>query len=157
MSPARPLSPKVRQLRGLKPKDLNPLLPDLSTAPKPPTWLSAGAKREWKRIVSETAKHKGWLQIVDRAALAAYCSTWAVFEEAAKDVAKRGALVPGRSSADQASGALVKNPSIQIMRDAGAQMRGWVKELGFTPDARGRIDIAPESTPENERVNDLLS
>jgi P27 family predicted phage terminase small subunit len=155
--PPRAMPERVRKLHGLPPKHLNPVLPDLSNDPKPPSWLSAEAKKEWKRVLEATRKHPGWLQVVDRAALTAYCTHWSVFEAAAKDVAKRGHLVPGRSSADEAKEILVKNPSVQIMRDAGVQMRGWVKELGFSPDSRGRIDLEPEQTEDDARTRELLS
>jgi len=80
--------------------------------------------------------------------LAGHCTSWATFTVAAADVAARGILVPGRSSADTArqdDAGLVKNPSVQIMRDAQTQLRAWAKELGFTPAARGRIKHSPQS------------
>jgi phage terminase small subunit len=49
--------------------------------------------------------------------------------------------VPGRSSADKAAEVMVKNPSVQIAREAGRSMRAWCSALGFVPDARNRIDI----------------
>ncbi|MCA1707905.1 MAG: P27 family phage terminase small subunit, partial [Actinobacteria bacterium] len=70
-----------------------------------------------------------------------YCVSWATYEAAAQDIAERGVIVPGRSSADEARGVLVKNPSVQVARDASASLLRWCRELGFTPDARGRIDV----------------
>jgi P27 family predicted phage terminase small subunit len=110
--------------------------------PAPPSWLSDEALTEWHRVTSALRDHPEWLRATDRAALAAYCASWAAFVEAAADVASRGVLVPARSSADQAregGPALVKNPAVQVMRDAQAALRGWAGALGFTPDARGRV------------------
>jgi len=112
----------------------------------PPTWLAREGKAEWRRLLKATAAYPTWLQEVDRGGLACYCALWAELVEAATDVAKRGSLVPGRSSADQARGGdggeaiLVKNPSVQVMRDAQAALRAWSKELGFTPDARSKVE-----------------
>ncbi len=92
-------------------------------------------------MVEATAAYPTWLQRADLAALANYCMAWAMWSAAAQDVAVRGALVPARSSADTARGAKVKNPSLQVMRDASVQLRAWAKELGFTPDSRGRVDL----------------
>lgn len=111
-------------------------------APQPPTWLEREARDEWCRVVRATASYPTWLTEVDRAALVGYCTAWSTFVAAAKDVATRGPLVPARSSADRAreESAMVKNPSVQIARDAAATMRAWCVQLGFTPDARGKIE-----------------
>jgi P27 family predicted phage terminase small subunit len=129
----------------------NPRWPDLADE-KPPTWLDREGKREWRRVVEHLQRYPGWLQCVDRPGLAVYCATWAIWLAAAKDVAKRGPLVPGRSSADAARSddgepVLVKNPSAQIMRDAGIQLRAWCREFGFSPDSRGRLDLGSLREP----------
>jgi P27 family predicted phage terminase small subunit len=133
--PANRLPENVRRLRGYPPR----VPPTLPAIPKPPDWLPKAAKVEWRRIVDLAGRYEGWLQAVDRAALAGYCMAWATFESVARDVAENGALIPGRSTADR--GRMVKNPAVQIMRDESTQMRYWARELGFTPDARGRIDV----------------
>ena len=139
--PARRKPAKVRELHSSRPRPLSPELPDLSNTPEAPEWLPDAAKNEWARVIEVCSRYDGWLQQVDRAALSAYCMSWATYEATAKDVAERGVLVPGRSSADEAAGALVKNPAVQIMRDASISLIRWCKELGFSPDSRGRIDI----------------
>ncbi|MFH9587921.1 phage terminase small subunit P27 family [Streptomyces luteogriseus] len=113
--------------------------------PDPPEWLPPVGQEEWERVTEACATHPTWLQHGDVAILTAYCATWAIWLEAAQDVARRGALVPGRSSADAAGGEdgprLVKNPAVQIARDAAAQLRALCRELGFSPDARRRVDV----------------
>ena len=113
----------------------------------PPEWLSQDAKAEYRRIV-KAVRHSDDLQAIDRAALIGYCEAWAMFKAATADVTARGHLVPGRSSADDARGdaGMVKNPSVQIMRDAQTQMRAWAKELGFTPQSRGETKGQSMST-----------
>lgn len=66
---------------------------------------------------------------------------WSIYEAAAQDIAERGVLVPGRSTADAVSGTMVKNPSVQVARDASVALLRWCKELGFTPDSRLHFDV----------------
>lgn len=151
--PARRHPSNVRRLMGL-PERPAPNAGGVGT-PSPPAWLPREAKAEWRRVVEACASYPTWIQRVDRAVLATFCMSWAVYAEAAKDVAVRGALVPARSSADhaRAGGALVKNPAVQVMRDAAATLKGLAAQLGFTPESRQRLtrgDFEPEAP------NDLL-
>lgn len=105
---------------------------------RPPAWLPAEGEREWRRIVAACcAAHPRWLQQTDRAALAAYASAWATFVAASRDVAKRGPLVAGRSSADDARGeegpALVRNPAVAVARDASVLLRVLGGAAGVQP------------------------
>lgn len=138
--PARRKSEKLRLLSGEKPR-LTPNLGGGLGTPPPPKWLPREGKGEWKRVVEACASHPTWLQQVDVALLTAYCSTWATWLEAAKDLVERGVLVPARSDAGKAVGSMVKNPAAQISRDSAVQLRQLCRELGFSPDARGRVDL----------------
>lgn len=125
--------------------------------PDPPDWLPAEAQDEWERVTEACASHPTWLQQGDVAILTAYCMTWATWLEAAQDIARRGPLVPGRSSADADDGEggprLVKNPAVQIARDAATQLRALCRELGFSPDARRRVDVGSnEDHNDSERL-----
>lgn len=153
--PAKRSPTKLRALRGL-PAAAARNTGGIGSSVAPPEWLPAGAKAEWARVVSACAQYPTWLQEIDRAALAGYAMSWHTFAEAARDVVDRGVLVPGRSSADAARAAMVKNPALQVMREAQASMRAWARELGFTPDARCRIDRGVQETPDPHR-DDLLS
>jgi P27 family predicted phage terminase small subunit len=128
----------MRLLTG-QPERFPPNLGGGLGAPDPPRWLSREARAEWRRVVRACEDFPTWLQEVDRASLTAYCVAWASFVDAAKDLAERGPLVPARSSAD--GDAKVKNPAAQVVRDSSEAMRKWARELGFTPDARGRVDV----------------
>ncbi|MFN2490371.1 MAG: phage terminase small subunit P27 family [Actinomycetota bacterium] len=145
--PQRRKPEHLRVLHGTEKARVNPRLPDINNAPNPPTWLPSMAKREWRRVLGLCKRYEGWLQAVDRAALTGYCSSWAIFEEASKDIAERGVMVTGRSSADKVTGARVKNPAIAVARDAQTSLRYWCRELGFTPDARGKLDLSRFSRP----------
>lgn len=138
--PARRKTNRLRALSGESERHAANLGGGIG-APEPPKWLDRHGKAEWRRVVKACAAYPTWLQQVDRAALSAYCTAWSTFLAAAKDVAERGPLVPGRSSADEARPALVKNPATQILRDAQEALRKWARELGFTPDARGKVEL----------------
>lgn len=112
-------------------------------APKPPAWLSGEALAEWGRIVPELAAI-GLLSVVDRAALVAYCESWATFVSATEDINARGTLVEGRD------GNIVKNPAVPMQRDALQQIKQWVAEFGLTPSARARMQLPSEGKPEGE-------
>lgn len=149
-------SNRVRVLHGQRPRTAPVVGGPLGT-PAPPGWLPAAGRKEWRRVVKTCASHPGWLQHGDVAILTAYCATWATWLQAARDVAERGPLVPGRSSADvDDDGAvrLVKNPAVQIARDAAAQLRALCRELGFSPDARRRVDVG--ELGEGDEDADLL-
>ncbi|MFI1951979.1 phage terminase small subunit P27 family [Streptomyces xinghaiensis] len=134
----------LRMLHGQAPRTA-PVIGGPLGLPDPPDWLPPAGQEEWVRVTQVCNARPGWLQDGDVALLTAYCHTWATWLEAARDVARRGALVPGRSSADAAGDEdgprLVKNPAVQIARDAAVQLRALCRELGFSPDARRRVDI----------------
>ncbi|WP_419994768.1 phage terminase small subunit P27 family [Streptomyces boninensis] len=113
---------------------------------KIPAQLDRAGKAEWKHLAEQHAAYPTRVRETDRAAVVAYCSWWSAFDAAQRDIAKRGALVEGRSSADAARGGagLVKNPSVAAMRDASTQLRYWARELGLTPDARARQGLQIE-------------
>ena len=146
--PNRRKTNEVRLLHGEEPRHHPNLGGGLGT-PDAPSWMDRAAKREWRRAVRACADYPTWLQEVDRAALTAYCVAWSTFLQASQDLAERGVLVAGRSSADEARDALVKNPSVQIARDAQEQLRRWAQQLGFTPDARSKVDLGQRETDED--------
>jgi P27 family predicted phage terminase small subunit len=104
--------------------------------PSCPRWLSPSARAEWRRVAPELDR-MGLLTILDRAALAAYCTAYARWQEANAVLAREGMVIPGWR------GALRKHPCVTIMRAAEATMRGFAVELGLTPLSRGRLSVPP--------------
>ena len=75
---------------------------------------------------------------------------WSNLVAASKDVAKRGVMVPARGNSDKAKGddqALVKNPSLQVIRDSQSTLKSWCRELGLTPAGRTGLEIPLRSSP----------
>lgn len=106
----------------------------LPVTPTRPPFLSDEAVAEWDRVVP-ALERLGLITEVDGGALAAYCESWAVFVSAAIDIRERGVLIPGQ----RGRGELVRNPSVQTMRDAASSMRAFATEFGLTPQARARM------------------
>lgn len=114
-----------------------------------PNHLSREAKREWRRLAPELER-LGLLTSIDRAALAAYCSCWAIAVEAEKEISELGAVIIDEK------GRALKNPAVNIVRDMWAQMRLYEVEFGMTPSARSRIHVpgAETGNPFAEFVTD---
>ncbi len=108
-------------------------------APTAPSWLSAEAKAEWKRVVP-ALDELGLLATVDRAALATYCANWSTFAQADREIGTDLVVVGYR-------GVTVKNPLLQIRRDAAAQCLASGRELLLTPLSRLRAVVAPADEP----------
>ncbi|MEV2274046.1 phage terminase small subunit P27 family [Nocardiopsis sp. NPDC049922] len=105
--------------------------------PNPPSWLTREAAAEWRRVVPGLSR-LDLLKPEDRAALAAYCESWATFVTATRQVQKEGLTI------DAAQGTL-PHPAVAIARNAGREMRAWAGHFGLTPSteqalARGADD-----------------
>ena len=110
-------------------------------SPNPPTWLSREAKAEWKRVIPELQR----LELVkgeDRAALAAYCETWAVFVAATRTVQDEGLTIDAKQGT-------LPHPAVGIARNAGKELRAWANQFGLTPSAENALQL-PEVTDDGE-------
>jgi P27 family predicted phage terminase small subunit len=110
-------------------------------APTPPSWLSREAKAEWKRVVPELLR----LDIVkaeDRAALAAYCETWATFVEATRTVQAEGLTIEAKQGT-------LAHPAVGIARNTGKELRAWANQFGLTPSAENALQL-PEVTDDGD-------
>ena len=110
--------------------------PQLSASPvRMPKGLSLNSQRFWRkyhRILSEA----GVLTEGDGVGLEAMAYHYDAMVQAYEDLKTRGPLVKGDRG-------LVKNPSLQIMRDSSASLYRWAGAYGLTPVSRTRVD-APE-------------
>lgn len=120
------------------------LPPDLACErgePGMPEWLSAEAKREWRRITPELNR-VGVLCKVDRAALAAYCQAFAELADATRMLEKEGRVIesPVFSKAGELVGHVKKlHPAVKLQRDAFARVKQFLGEFGLTPSSRVRL------------------
>jgi P27 family predicted phage terminase small subunit len=114
--------------------------------PEAPKALSKEARAEWERIAPHLVR-LGLISQIDRAALAAYCSSWGDYEWAEKRIAElnRAARKAGDKTGD--TGRIGKTPSgylqisvqMQIRNRALEFMAKFLAEFGMSPAARTRV------------------
>ncbi len=112
-----------------------------TSEPKPPAGtvtrpvgLTVRARRHWAKLAPELVA-KGVLTSWDVNLFAAYCEAVARYEEARLLVNRLGLLVPGQK------GNLVKNPAVQIQRDASLEAMRIGARFGLSPSERGGLQL----------------
>lgn len=126
-------NPGKRELNKNEPKPA-------ARIPPCPKHLNKEAKAEWRRISKELAV-LGLLTMVDRAALAAYCQSWARWVAAEEELAKPDVKMVEVTD----KGYHHPNPWIGIANQAMKQMRGFLGEFGMTPSSRSKVTVATQS------------
>lgn len=122
-------------------------------APKCPAWLHKDAKREWKRIAPELER-LGLLSVVDMAALATYCESWAQYKEAIEFIHKNGTVYPIKDE-DGKVKYLQQVPQVSIANKALLNIRTLCAEFGLTPGSRGRMSLPGQK--DEDAFEDFLS
>lgn len=109
-------------------------------APSPPSWLSAEAKAEWKRVLPELTR-LDLTKAEDRAGLVAYCETWSTLVAATRRVHAEGQTIDAKQG-------LLAHPCVAIARNAGKELRAWANQFGLTPSAENAlaIEVADDGT-----------
>ena len=102
------------------------------------------AVREFKRI--KRAMEKLNVLEIDRPALLAYLSHFALWEEAKEMVEKQGAIIT------TSKGQLQVNPWHSIMKQNSELLKKWVQELGFSPGSRKRLAIEMKEKPSDDEL-----
>lgn len=110
-------------------------------APQAPEWLSREAADEWDRVVPGLTR-LDLLKEEDRANLAAYCETWAVFVEATKTVQRDGLTIDAKQGT-------LPHPAVGIARNAGRELRAFAGQFGLTPSAEMALGKASEDGEED--------
>lgn len=100
--------------------------------PAAPTWLPREAAAEWRRVVPELQRLQ-LLKPVDRAALTAYCLTWARLVEAQQILKKESLLLT------DPFGKQYKHPALLVVEAAGKELRAWCGEFGLTPSSESGV------------------
>lgn len=112
--------------------------------PEAPEWLTDEARAEWDRVVPGLTR-LDLLKPEDRAVLASYCETWAVFVEATQTVQREGLTIEAKQGT-------LAHPAVGIARAAGRELRALAAHFGLTPSteqalARGADDGDEEENP----------
>lgn len=145
----KPAPEAVKALRGDKPSRRNPSAPKPAETDVVPTRPIDGYALEvWKRLAPDLIAKKV-LTAWDADAFTSYCQWSAVEKDALDDIAARGNLVDGFRNSK------VKNPSMQIARDAGQQLIAIGARFGLTPSDRGQLRLGKGSG--GRKGDDLLT
>ena len=122
--------------------------------PKCPTHLKGEARKEWKRVSQELFE-AGLLANVDRAALAAYCTVWARWVRAEKEL-DEGKNKKLDEEVDTTRTGLVletdkgyryQNPWVSIANKSMEDMKKFMAEFGMTPASRGKVSATKKADP----------
>lgn len=160
--PGPPPKPTVIKLitgnPGRKPLPVNEPKPRRGI-PAMPGHLKAEARREWARMADELAA-VGLLTVVDRAALAAYCQSYADWVRAEGELRRHGMVTKGATKrvtrkkhgtgdieTEETGGTLGVSPWVKIRDNALRQMHRFLAEFGMTPASRSRIQAGNVPPP----------
>lgn len=143
-----PLPTAVKQLRGNPGKrKLNEKEPRPGGKPSAPRWMTAEAKRQWRRLAPQLHA-AGLLTELDGLGLAMLCEAVGQYIEGKELVEREGAV------AISDNGNVYQHPAVGLMKSARAEILKWAREFGMTPSARSRISV--EGAGEEESLADIL-
>lgn len=111
--------------------------------PAAPKGMGAVALAEWKRVVPQLDS-LGLLTGLDVTGLRFYCEAYARKLEAQRHINEEGVVRDGQFGP-------VKNPAVQVAKDAAAEVRAWCSEFGMTPSARARMVLPDEKNLDLDR------
>mgnify|MGYP001313501869 CR=1 FL=1 len=123
-------------MKGVKPR----LVVDnsaVSKAPPAPAWLSADAKREWKRVVPILVERR-ILTTADLGSLENYCTAIGQIREMERQLQRDGHVI-------ETDKGLKRHPAVGIQSDAMTRARLLAAELGLTPVSRSRPAVRGDS------------
>lgn len=134
MAGRRPKPTAIRRLEGNRGKRAwnraEPQPPD--GVPRCPSHLNQVARTEWRRV-ARALHAMGVLTVIDRAALAAYCQTYAKWVEAEQRLRDTPPLLK------TPSGYVQQSPWVAIANKQLELMGRYMTELGMTPASRSRV------------------
>ena len=133
--------------RSLNLNEPNPL----PIAPECPNWLLDEAKKEWNRLAPELER-LGLLTIIDKAAFAGYCQSYAKWKAAEEFIKKNGTTyrIPKTDKSGKVVSVYIASfPEVVIANQSLNQIKAFAVEFGLTPSSRGRIYL-PGEKPDDE-------
>lgn len=140
----RPMPTAFRLIRGTdKPSRINQQeAQPQGDYPTCPDWLSPAAKAKW----AETAPRMiecGLLTSLDGDALAAYCTAFAIWQQAQMDADKISAIDPVTHGVmtRTANGTPIQSPMLGAVNSLRREVSRLAAELGLTPAGRTAIKV----------------
>ncbi len=119
-----------------------------SRIPTCPEHLTAGAKKEWKRITKQLDA-AGLLTELDRAGLAGYCTAYARWCDAETKLATFGVVIKSPNNWP------IQSPYLAIANKAMAQILTFLAEFGLSPSARTRLEVEKPDHGDGDPADNL--
>ena len=133
-----PKRPSHHAVIGNRKPPTNPDAP--AGVPTCPAWLSAEAKREWRRVVPILSE-SGVLTLMDADTLTVYVSEFARYRAACETLATEGQTY-------KAGGGLIKrHPAAAVADVALRNLINIARDFGLSPLSRQRLDIKKPPAP----------
>jgi P27 family predicted phage terminase small subunit len=124
----------LRLLRGDPSNRINAHEPTpIDALPEAPPEMADDVRAIWDYTLPHLV-HMRTAVAADRDALVCYCEAVIAHRKASAILAKSPVLIKGMHN-----GTMVRNPAIQIQRDAAMTVRAFAQEFGLTPSARAGI------------------
>jgi P27 family predicted phage terminase small subunit len=114
--------------------------------PEPPRGMTKEVRDIWDYTLRELV-HMKLATAADRDSLVCYCEAVVTHRKASEILARSPILVKGLHTT------LVRNPALQIQRDAAATIRNFAQEFGLTPSARAGIKTEGHNDGSNGKPN----
>ena len=105
--------------------------------PPCPSWLDSHARKEWKRLGPELVR-LGLMTSADMAAFASYCASYSRLVLSQRTLKEKGLTF------ETPNGYVMPRPEVAISNSAMKLIKDFAIQFGFTPSARGRIQL-PDS------------
>jgi P27 family predicted phage terminase small subunit len=118
--------------------------------PTCPHWLEEAAKVEWMRVAPELNR-LGLLTRVDRAALAAYCQSYARWQAAETILSSEGITCEYTNKNGSTNTTL--RPEVLVAKQYLQFLRAFCSEFGLTPSSRARMVLPKDE--EDDEENDF--
>lgn len=145
----KPVELKVLQGNpGNRPLDLTSIFRPEVGAPSVPKWLSAGARKVWKRLLPELLRYN-LISAVDQDAFAMLCQTSARLAMIELALAGRERLLQaeGKDPVDALldstpNGLKIQSALYQVLNKEQDKLHKMLEGFGLRPDARARVTAA---------------
>jgi P27 family predicted phage terminase small subunit len=120
---------------------------------RPPLWLDAEAKKEWRRIVKLYAElDVPILSDFDINALAMYCDAVVTYKKAIEKVREQTEVYVTKDNPNKP----LINPWLKVARDAASQVKQLGDVLCLDPVSRARAGMGKKSTPKDDPNGELF-
>lgn len=129
-------------MRGRKPAAVVPGTATVVTVPRAPSWLSADAKTEWRRVAPILVE-RDILTEADLGTLESYATATGVVREAQRAISRDGLIIATDDGPK-------RHPAFSMMNAAMTTARLCAAELGLTPVSRSRPAVRTDTAADDD-------